>query len=235
MTDRILPEPDRYAICPQSGSILSFYGGTFEAAYILLNPFIRPVSISAERYMEWADMTANDVHRSCEAVSWAKVQQLSEVASLQEIDWALKTSIGAVSKKYAREDLSTKLIAALQSNRLYPPVEGRIPELSQNTMLSFIQSLGHQWVWLGDELCTERKLHWIDDLKPPAATAEFGLSSVFTPDKSLLWTVHWDSHFSLFCSTRENVDRLSRWPGLEGFPCTQDTEVFWSSDCLKSK
>jgi hypothetical protein len=32
-------------------------------------------------------------------------------------------------------------------------------------VLSSIQLLGYEWVWVGDEFGTERKLYWIDDLK----------------------------------------------------------------------
>lgn len=235
MTERILPEPDRYAVCPLDGNILSFYDGVFEAAYVLLNPFIRPVSISADRYIDGVDLSPSDIVRSCEAVNWNDVQELAGLLSWAEIDVALKTSIGALLREYSRRDLSEKLMTSLKSHQIFPPEEGNFPELTQGQVLAFIQSLGHEWLWLGDEHCTERKLHWIEDLKPPMATTDLIRSSVFTPDKSILWTVHWDSHFSLFCSTRENVDRLSRWPGLEGFPCTQDTDVFWSSESLRTK
>ena len=37
------------------------------------------------------------------------------------------------------------------------------------------------------------------------------------------------SHFSLLCSSRENVERLSRQPALEGFSCGPTTEVYWES------
>ena len=228
MTDRILPEPDLYAICPLEGSILSFYKGQFEAAYILLNPFIRPISITAERFAEASELNANDICSNCEAVLWSEVQTISGLPSLAAIDIALRTSIGGLKKELASEEYVGQLRAALKNHRIFEPSEGSFPELTQNAIFSFIQSLGHQWVWVGDEHCTERKLYWIDDLKPPSARNELIRSSVFTPDKSLLWTVHWDSHFSLFCSSSENIEKLSQWSEIEGFRCDPDTEVYWS-------
>lgn len=82
--------------------------------------------------------------------------------------------------------------------------------------------------WVGDEFCTERKLCWIDDLEPASAKVALLSGSVFTPDKANLWTVHWDSHFTIFCSSRLNVERLARHPTLEGFVCAPETEIYWS-------
>ncbi len=228
MADRTLPEPDRYAVCPFDGPILHFYKGVFDAAYVLLHPFIRPVSISADRFNEQQYLSANDLCRSCEAVSWTAIQATADLPSVSAVDIALKTLIGGLKSELASKEFADKLEAALRKSNVVEPSEGSFAELTQNAMLSFIQSLGYQWVWVGDEHCTERKLYWIDDLKPPNAKHELFRSNVFTPDKAVLWTVHWDSHYSFFCSSIENVAKLSRCTDLEGFVCDETTEVYWS-------
>ena len=228
MVDRTLPEPDRYAVCPLDGSILDFYRGVFDAAYVLLHPFIRPVSISSDRFKEQANLSSNEICRTCEPVSWSAIQAASDLPSMSAVDIALKTMIRGLKRELANETFADKLEEVLRTDDIVEPSEGSFPELTQNAMLSFIQSLGYQWVWVGDEHCTERKLYWIDDLKPPNAKNELFRSSVFTPDKAILWTVHWDSHYSFFCSSAENVAKLSRLADLEGFVCTQATEVYWS-------
>ncbi len=224
MNQRVLPDPDRFAVCPPNGAILPFYEGVFEAAYVLLNPFLRPRSPSVEIL---ADASAEEVCSTCDPVRWSEVQRLSGLPSLAAIDVALRTCIGGLKREMSDEALADGLNDCLSRHNLLPPVEGRFPELSLQPMLSFVQSLGPQWVWVGDEFCTERKLHWIDDLKPAGAKTSLYGGNVFTADKSMLWTVHWDSHFSLFCSTRENVDLLSRHSELEGFSCGPTTEVYW--------
>jgi hypothetical protein len=69
-------------------------------------------------------------------------------------------------------------------------------------VLLSIQGLGYQWVWVGDEFGTERKLYWIDDLKNQECGPTSGRKNVFTPDKRVLWTTHWDSHFSFLVPPR---------------------------------
>ncbi len=96
-------------------------------------------------------------------------------------------------------------------------------------MLQAIQNLGYDWVWLGDEFGTERKLYWIEDLKGqesgPTAHCH---CNVFTPDKALLWTTHWDSHFSFLCSSMETLRAVLGANNFEGFYCTPRTEIYWS-------
>ena len=95
-------------------------------------------------------------------------------------------------------------------------------------MLRSIQGLGYNWVWVGDDLGTERKLHWIDDLKGQDVKATAGHCNVFTPDRGLLWTTHWDSHFSFLCSSKRNLAAVQEANQFEGFSCTPSAEVYWS-------
>ena len=97
-------------------------------------------------------------------------------------------------------------------------------------ILQSIQSLGYEWVWVGDEFGTERRLYWIEDLKGKDAEATTRLPcNVFTPDKALLYTTHWDSHFSFLCSSKSNLVAMQKEHQFEGFFCTPVTEVYWST------
>ncbi|GAA0769832.1 DUF2711 domain-containing protein [Ideonella azotifigens] len=226
--ERVLPAPDLYAVCPLRGPILPFYEGVFEAAYIILNPFMRPRPSSVGPSVEMmADLSADKLCRAYEPVSWAQILELSGLPSLASIDVALRTAIGGLNAQHANKENAALLDVSLKRHGLLPPCEGLFPELMQDPMLSFMQSLDQDWAWVGDDVGTERKLHWIDDLKPASAKHHLVRASVFTPDKTSLWTVHWDSHFSLFCSTQENIARLAEHPGLEGFACDTSTEIYW--------
>ena len=229
MSQRILPAPDRFAICPSDGPILPFYDGVFEAAWVLLNPFMRPTVPPVERFLqETRDASPAALCAACEPVRWSHVREQAQLPSLAAIDVALRTGIGGLAPGFADKTLTKQLDGALARHGLVVPGEGVFPELQHEAVLSFIQSLGHEWLWVGDELCTERELRWIEDLKPANAGLDRLRGNLFTPDKSLLWTVHWDSHFSLICSSREVVARLSAHPGLEGFACGPATEIYWS-------
>ncbi|MDM0039671.1 DUF2711 family protein [Variovorax sp. J22G21] len=229
MNKRVSPDPDRYAVCPMDGPVLAFYEGEFEAAYVLLNPFLRPKSTTFEVTASALDgMSVDELCRAFEAVRWSEVRDLCGFPSIASIDVALRTMIGGLGKEHADKELADVLANSLKRHGLLPPVEGMFPALVQEPLLSFVQSLEQDWLWVGDEFCTERKLCWIDDLKLATANMTLVRGSVFTPDKAALWTVHWDSHFTLFCSSSLNVQRLARHPVLEGFVCAPETEIYWS-------
>ena len=228
MATRTLPEPDLYAVCPNEGPVLSFYQGVFEAVYVLLYPFIRPTAMSSERVRTDDSIDRAAIVATCEPVTWAEVQRLTSFHSLAEIDVALRTQIAGLRDEFANQALATRMRKSVEQAGLVEPSEGRFSDLSYNKVLSFIQELGYEWVWIGDEHCTERKLRWIEDLKDPSSNATQRNCNVFTPDKSLLWTTHWDSHFSFFCSSKDIITRLAAYEELEGFECSADTEVYWS-------
>jgi hypothetical protein len=103
-----------------------------------------------------------------------------------------------------------------------------LPALLYDRVLQAIKGLGYEWLWVGDEFDTERKLHWIDDLKNQIDCVTLGRFNLFTPDKQLLWTIHWDSHFSFLCSSNEKLAFIQSATELDGFFCSPSTEVYWS-------
>jgi hypothetical protein len=160
-------------------------------------------------------------------VSWSDVLSFSGLKSLSEIDIALRTQIGGLNAKFAKLELAEALRNSLLKEGVLMPDEGKFSDLSHNKLLSFVKSQGYEWVWVGDEFCTQRKLHWIEDLMSPDSNAT-DQCNVFTPDKKILWTTHWDSHFSFLCASQNVVDAMAVDPNFEGFACSWATEVYWS-------
>lgn len=113
---------------------------------------------------------------------------------------------------------------------ILPPGEGSFSDLLHDRVLSSIQSLGYDWVWVGNEFGAERKLYWIDDLKNQEAGPTVGNCNVFTPDKALLWTTHWDSHFCFLCSSDRSLNAIQDGYHFEGFYCDRTTQVYGASD-----
>ena len=165
MTERIMPEPDRYASCPHEGSVLEYYRGYFESAFVLLHPFIRPLSIEVSRFYPATYPEKTELIATCEGVAWDEVMSMANFASLAELDIALRTRIRGLRREYEDQQLAKKLDAFMDRVGLVPPGEGDIPPLLENRLFEAIQNLGYQWLWVGDEFCSERKLWWIDDLK----------------------------------------------------------------------
>ena len=228
MATRVLPAPDLFASCPLDGGILEYYAGTFEAVYISLNPFLKPISIKKAEFKPGTYPNRASIATNCEPVSWSEVAQLAKLPSLAAVDIGLRTGIGGLKKELENQNYTAVIDALGDTHGILSPIEGLFSDLLHDKILQSVQGLGYEWLWVGDEFCTERKLHWIDDLKNQDEGLTRRRFNVFTPDKQLLWTSHWDSHFSFLCSSHEKLNAIQNLSNLEGFFCTESTEVYWS-------
>jgi hypothetical protein len=221
-------KPDVYATCcPDDGRILDYYADTFDAVYVALNPFIKPVSISPELFHSGTYPDRRTIIASCEPIRWNDILTATGLPSISAVDIGLRTMILGLKKEYENKEYA-KRIDALKSVGIFPPGEGEHPDTLHDQVLGFFQELGHESVWVGDEWGEERELYSIQSLKSGSEPAIVGHRNVFSPDKSILWTVHWDSHFSLLCSSREILNQLGVAERLEGFYCNRHTQIYWS-------
>jgi len=228
MPERILPTPETFATCPQEGKILDYYAGTFESVYVLLHPFIKAVEIGTEQFVPATYPSRTSIIKTCGAVSWEEVSRKADLPSIAAVDIGLRTMIHGLKPEFSNQDYADRLELLIDSDHIHPPTEGSFLDLLHDAVLRFIQGLGYEWAWVGDEFGTERKLYWIDDLKDQddGPTSRCRHVNVFTPDKGLLWTTHWDSHFSFICSSQRNIGAIRTL--FEGFFCGPNTEVYWS-------
>jgi len=227
VTKRTLPSPEKFASCPYDGNILSYYEDQFEAVYVLLYPFLKPTTLSPERFCPETYPSKPEIISGCKKVSWQEVIELTSFNDISEVDIGLKTGIGGLRKELCNKSSVKEIDNLFENKSIIEPVEGDIPEILQNDLFGAIKSLGHNWLWVGDEHGMVRKLHWIDDLFDKNELLTH--CNVFTHDHSLLLTTHWDSHFSFLCSSKQNIENILKKYEFEGFYCTANTEVYWST------
>lgn len=159
-------------------------------------------------------------------VTWKEMLSLTGMHNYRELDVGLRTSIFGLVPKHANKSYAKAIETACKQNNLYCPGEGMLPELLINKLLFAIQKETYDWIWVGDEFCTERKLEYIEDLINQDTLIG---QNLFTHDQSLLLTTHWDSHFSMLCSNDTHMlNRIIKMCHLEGFFCDEYTKIYWS-------
>jgi hypothetical protein len=71
------------------------------------------------------------------------------------------------------------------------------------------------------------ELVWIDDLINDVKELTLQ-TNLYTYDRKILITCHWDSFQTYICSSREIVEKIVQNANLEGFYANANTEVYWS-------
>ncbi|WP_088072036.1 DUF2711 family protein [Gottfriedia luciferensis] len=226
---RELPEPHKYSVCASADmSIKEFYKGVFEEVYIFFHPFIKPKTLDYDLFDTDTYPGKNDIINNCEMISWKQFLNISGIKNYKQLDIGLRTLISGLREKYKNEKTAEVIQKVCEEHKIITPTEGFFPEFVMNSILSVLKNQGHDWIWVGDEFCTERKLEYIADLIEDNEALRNEHLNLFTHDSKVLITTHWDSHFSMLCSDKLTIDKIVKLCNLEGFYCDEFTEIYWS-------
>jgi Protein of unknown function (DUF2711) len=225
MSVKSLSKRDKFASCPDDGKILDYYREQFDSVYVLLSPFIKPIDFDIEQYDPKTWDYKYEIIEGCEPVLWQEILKFTKLNNISEIDIGLRTSIGSLKEEFKNKEFSAQLGNVFYDHKILQPTEGYISEFLENRLFSAIKNIGYLSLWVSDEWDSERKLYLIDEL---IDTDELRVAdSLFTPDKNLLITSHWDSHCSFLCANRPTIEKILAFDNFEGFYCTDKTEVYW--------
>ena len=203
------------------------YGGAFECAFVVLHPFVRvPAELAwsaTQRYPSDDEIAARG-----EKVSWTEVGAQTGLKSCARVSQALLTSIGSLTDHLADPAGRDALKDFLASQPIWMPTEGRFEPLLQPDFLHIFAEAG------ADELIFVPEFPNADPVaRLPLASLREGAipfparGTLLAPDHSFLFTVDWDSFFTLFYGPRSFVTRVAAGLNLEGFFATANTEHAW--------
>ncbi|UXH46522.1 DUF2711 domain-containing protein [Rossellomorea vietnamensis] len=227
---RVLPKPHLYAVCADADiPIKEFYRDAFEEVFIFFHPFIKPLSIDFELFNPDTYPGKREIVNTCEKMTWNEFLDISGLSNLAEVDIGLRSIILGLNKKYENKTLANRIIHICEEKKIVFPSEGLLPELVIEDVLRAMEKEGYEWIWCGDEFCTERKLEYMDDvINDDGIILHRDCRNLFTHDQKILVTTHWDSHFSMICGERKMIKRIVESADLEGFFCDEETEIYWS-------
>ena len=230
-------EVDRRAICPSDSiPILEFYKGLFDSVYVSLNPFLKIKNTSnytVDNFWENEDEREEKlkVLSNTEAMKWSEILTLSKLKDIKEIDIALRTGIGGLKEQFENKNYLEILESILDPNRILSPNEGSIQEIQQDRILNAINKLGYKTICIGEEFGELIEVKKISDILESAESIYE--RNLYTEDKKVLITVHWDSFQTYICSSKEIVQKIVQEAKLEGFYCDETTKIYWSSSRTK--
>jgi len=218
---------EQFTYTSYSAPLLEAYDGRFEAALILLHPFIHvpdPLAWSTTRqYPSDADILAQGTKQT-----WSEIALHTGLASCARVNQALLTSIGSLPGHLADPSASGALQSLLQSQPIWIPVEGRFePLLRADFLRAFALARVPELIYAPE----------FPHSDPVVTLPTTGLrngsipfpfrGTLLAPDHSFLFTVDWDSFFTLFYGPRSLIASVCSTLNLEGFFATPNTEHAW--------
>lgn len=174
----------------------------------------------------------SEIFEKAEMVSWEEIKNGADFTDYAEIYKALKTSIGSYRKVFERTDLRDKLNIFTEKEQIFHPSEGGFDALSKIEIYKMLTSLGKNEIVVIDEFYDNEKKLNLDfiSLKEFTKKIEYKDYYIYAEDKSILFTIEWDSFFYLICSDKKTIDEILKISKIEGFFCKSGTKHSWEWD-----
>ena len=203
------------------------YEGRFESVFVVLHPFIRvPQQLAwstTHRYPNDAQLASHGV-----PCTWAEVASETGLGSAAHVSQTLLTAIGVLPDYLADLPARDTLQRYLEIHPVWMPTEGRFEPLLQPAFLQVFRMAGYEeLIYVPEFPQSDPIVHLsIAELRHGAMPFP-SCGTLLAPDMSFLFTVDWDSFFTLFYGERAFVSAAARALHLEGFFASPNTEHAW--------
>ena len=219
--------PEQFTYPPYSIPLVEAYESRFEAAFVVLHPFIRvPDALAWKTTRQYP--TDEQIATSGAKFRWTEAMAATGLGSCARMNQALLTSIGAVHEHLADPDGVKSLKRLLENEPIWMPTEGRFEPLLQKDYLCAFQSAGMNELTFVPEFPNSEPVVRLEVAGHRDGSIPFPpRGTLLAPDASFLFTVDWDSFFTLFYGPREFIRKVASALDLEGFFATPNTEHAW--------
>jgi len=207
--------------------LLDAYDRRFEAAFVMLHPFVR-----VPQHLSWNTIASYpedaQILSQGQKCTWAEIYTQTGLNSCAKLNQALLASIGSIKEELADFEARNVLQGFLESEPIWMPTEGRFEPLLHMDLLAAF------------EAAHLNKLTFVPEFPHLEVAAEIEISqlksralpfpsrgTLMPADRSFLFTVDWDSFFTLFYGPRKFVTDVASQRNLEGFFAYPKMEHFW--------
>jgi hypothetical protein len=218
---------EEFVYPPCDAPLVEAYGGRFDALYVILHPFVRVPDRLAWRATH-AYPSEEQIVAAGEKVRWAEVAGQTGLRGAAGLNQALLTSIDAIYPEHGDFAGRDRLRQYLEADNVWMPNEGSFEPLLQPDILNAFEAAGKSSLIFVPEFPT------VDPVAPFNVTRlknhadAFPARGSLTPeDASFIFTVDWDSFFTLLYGPRKFVTAFVKRRGVEGFFANATTEHYW--------
>ena len=220
-------EPEQFVYPSYGTPLIEAYDGRFEAVFIILHPFIRvPEELSwsvTRKYPSDKEIVAQG-----SPYSWTEARSETGLASCARLNQALLTATGSLTGEFTDREGKDAIQKFLQSHPIWMPAQGRFEPLLQSNLLNiFTSARSMELVHVPESPKAQPVARFaLADLLDGSTAFPTG-GTLLAPDQSFLFTVEWDSFFTLFYGSRVFLVQMARELQLEGFFASANTDHAW--------
>lgn len=212
---------------PYDAPLLDAYQSRFESLFVLFHPF---VSVPPDWAWQVTKHYPSDERILAHGakLAWASVAARTGIATCARLNQGLLTSSRSIADEFCDFPAASALQALVTSNPVWIPGAGAFEPLLHSDFLAAFDAAGHKELIFVPEFPKADPIQTLDLATLRARVAEFpSRGTLLAPDASFLFTVDWDSYFTLFYGPRDFVEGAVRERELEGFFATPTTEHAW--------
>jgi hypothetical protein len=186
---------------------------------IVLHPFLAPNDLPLSQFTADSYPSDAEILADCRPVAWTELIGSSGFANLSQIDIALRSHFLGLRRPDAA--LRDRLDRIMAERGLIPPDAGFLSPFVERAVLQWLAATGHHAVRVADELASPAFDLPISEMIGQGRVPPHGMIAAM--DGAALLVTHWDSCCSFLCRKGDT----GPVPGLEGFRCTDRTQVYW--------
>lgn len=222
-----------YIWLDDNSPILDQLPGHFKSAAILLHPFVKmPVGWGQnkrENEYEHIYPTDEEILKYGKPISWEEIIDKSELSTYEELAVALKTSIAALRREYAREDLADKLKSSIESDLYYPDEDFPTVFLVKD-LLNLLSSKGTKILNYSDPILDKSDNIELKDLTA-LGVCELSLKELMITDENMDFAFMnvYDSFITITMAKDDNISDIVKSMNLEAIVCDKNTYINWYS------
>lgn len=170
----------------------------------------------------------NEIIESGIGVSWKEVIELSnKFTTPEDIQKALKTSIGAYRKVFRRNDLHEHLQEFIKKHKLWSPKEDIINALTKKKIFQIFRFLNLNEIF-NDDFKEEKEPINIKEMSLPDFCQTMSSSYIYSSEKEVMISQYMDTFFCLLLTKKkETMVKILENFELEGILCDEEFSLPW--------
>ena len=205
---------------------LEYFKDYFEAVFVCFNPFFK----MPDEYIEKKGYyLSKEEIQFAEIITWEEIKEGCNLNNFSEMAIALETYSGGLNSKFKDENLSMIVKTYCNNNKIFMPSEGNFADLIYSEIKKVFEVNGYEKVILQDEFGDRNSEVFVNSLEEELFHDynNIMIKNIYSPDKKILFTIDWDSHYFLFCASREIIEKALKETKLEGFFSFDKTCHHW--------